>query len=52
MCANCGNLSKPACDTDPDCEYHCCDGEHDCTLEHGADLFDESPRGDELDDER
>jgi len=30
MCANCGDLTKPACDVDPDCEYHCYGGEHSC----------------------
>jgi len=29
VCALCGDLTKPACDQDPECGFHCYGGEHD-----------------------
>jgi hypothetical protein len=28
VCAECGHPTKPACDQDPDCPYHCFADEH------------------------
>jgi len=39
MCGWCGDSSKPACDQDPDCSFHCFGGEHLDELESALDDF-------------
>jgi hypothetical protein len=33
VCGICGDWTKPACDQDPDCGYHCYADEHDDLLD-------------------